>query len=124
MIEFKDVTGAVLGVPGKSFFKMDSITDEAIQGYLDRGAELVSIDRVSHAHAVKLKTSATSYKAKERLARVPNETELENPNVTRLRLTRKKTVDQANRADKLAGDALTKAKNPKTVGRPKGNSND
>ena len=124
MIEFKDVTGDVLGVPGKSFFKMDSITDEAIQGYLDRGAELVKIDKVSHAHAVKLKTSATSYKAKERLARVPDEVELENPNVTRLRLTRQKTVDKARKADKAAEEAVTKAKNPKTVGRPKGTNND
>ena len=124
MIKFKDVTCDVLGVPGKHFFKQDHITDEAIQGYLDRGAVLVKIDDVSHAHAVKLKTSATSYKAKERLGLVPDETELENPNVTRLRLTRQKTVDKARKADKTAEDALTKVKNPKTVGRPKGNSND
>ena len=121
MIEFKDVTGDVLGVPGKHFFKMDSISDEAIQGYLDRGAELVDLDRVSHAHAYKLKTAATSYKAKESLANVPAEKELENPSTTRLRQTRQKTADKARKADKIAGEALTKAKNSKTVGRPKGN---
>ena len=120
MIEFKDVTGDVLGVPGKHFFKQDHITDEAIQGYLDRGAELVKIDRVSHAHALKLMTAATSYKAKERLSQVPEENELENPTITRLRLTRQKTVDKARKADKAAEDAVNKAQNPKTVGRPKG----
>ncbi len=124
MIEFKDVTGAVIGRPGGSFFKMDSISDEAIQGYLDRGAVLVDIDRITHAHALKLKTAATSYKAKEQLDKVPVEKELEDLSITRLRQTRQKTADQARKADKRADEGLTKAKTPKPVGRPKGKNND
>ena len=124
MIEFKDVTGAVIGRPGESFFKMDSISDEAIQGYLDRGAVLVKIDKVTHAYALKMKTAATSYKAKEQLAKVPVEKELEDLNIARLRQTRQQTVDKARRAEKRADEGLTKVKNPKTVGRPKGTNND
>ncbi len=124
MIEFKDVTGAVIGRPGESFFKMDSISDEAIKGYESRGAVIVKMDDVSHAHALKLKTARIRFKAEEALGNVPAEKELEDQGITRLRQTRQKTVDKTRRADKRADEALTKVKNPKTVGRPKGKKND
>ena len=124
MIEFKDVTGKVIGRPGESFFKMDSISDEAIREYESRGAVIVKMDKVSHAHALKLKTARVLFKAQEALGNVPTEKEMEDPVVTRTRQTRQATANIARKADKLAGEAVTKAKNPPKVGRPKGKNND
>ena len=119
MIEFIDVTGAVLKRPGEHFFKMDSISDEAIQGYLDRGAELVDLDRISHANALKIKTAGTRLRADEALSNVPAEKELEDLGIARLRQTRQATADKAREADELADVAVVKSKTPK-IGRPKG----
>lgn len=129
MIEFKDVTGAVLGRPGESFFKMDSISDEAIQGYLDRGAKLVRMDEESHAHALKLKTAREKFKADEALGRVPVEQDLEDLSIARLRQTRQASADLAREADKIAEEAVARAKinkaAKKRVGRPpKGKNHD
>ncbi len=124
MIEFMDVTGEVIGRPGESFFKMDSISDEAIREYESRGAVIVQMDKVTHAHALKLKTARVLFKAQEALGKVPAEQDLEDPTLTRTRQTRQATTNIAYKADKRAGEAVTKAKNPPKVGRPKGKKND
>ncbi|KKL64695.1 hypothetical protein LCGC14_2162410 [marine sediment metagenome] len=82
------------------------------------------MDKVSHAHALKLKTARVLFKAQEVLGTVPTEQEMEDPVITRTRQTRQATANIARKADKLAGEAVTKAKNPPKVGRPKGVKND
>ena len=120
MIEFKDVTGAVTKTPGMHFFKMDEISDAAIEEYKSRGAVIVKIDEVSHAHALKLKTARDYLKAQEALGSVRAAAELEDSAVTRLRDIRQADVDKAKAKDDIAAVNLDKAKDAKPkVGRPR-----
>ncbi len=130
MIEFRDVEGQVTKVPGKHFFKLDNISDEAIAEYISRGAELVDINRISHASAVKIRTSKARLAAEQELEKVATKEEMEDPGVTAVRTSRQATADKATEADEVAGEALAQAKTTKAakpkVGRPKrkGKKND
>ncbi len=126
MIEFKDVTGLVTAEPGRHFFKMDNISDEAIEEYKSRGAEIVKMDEEAHAHAVKLKTAKDLFKAQESLGSVRAAQEMEDPGLTRVRQLRQATVNKAKAKDKVAAGKLDKAKSKPKIGRPpkKENQND
>lgn len=119
MIEFKDVTGDVIGRPGESFFKMDSISDEAIAEYLGRGAVIVHIDDLSHAHALKLRTAKELFDAKQALSKVPDEELTESVTISRVREGRQAAVETAQGADDRAEEAVTKAKSKPKATKPK-----
>lgn len=110
MIEFKDVTGEVTKRPGESFFKMDSISDEAIEEYKSRGAVIVKMDIVTHAHALKLKTASDLFKAQEALGSLRAPAEMEDLTLTAVRNNRQKAVDNAQAKDKVAEAKLVEAK--------------
>lgn len=115
MIEFNDVTGEVTGNPGRHFFKMDNISDAQIEEYQSRGAEIVKMDKVSHAHALKLKTARDHFLAQEKLGSVRAAEELEDPGLTRLRDIRQATVDEAKAKDEVAAAKLVEVKEAKAV---------
>ena len=115
MIEFNDVTGQVTGNPGRHFFKLDDISDEAIEEYKSRGAEIVKMDKVSHAHALKLKTARDHFLAQEKLGSVRAAEEMEDPGLTRLRDIRQATVDKAKAKDEAAAAKLAEAKAEKAA---------
>ncbi len=125
-IKFKDNTGDILGRPGEFFYKNPGITDEMIQGYLDRGATLVKIDTMAHAAAVNQNAKTALFAATQELAKVPAEFDEESSDVTkrRTRLTHAKnglqaTADEAQRRYDVAAldkkEAVAKkAAKPKT----------
>ena len=115
MIEFIDVTGEVTKEPGRHFFKMDDISDEAIEDYKSRGAEIVKMDKVVHAHALKLKTARLYFKAQEALGSVRAAQEMEDPGLTRLRDIRQAKVDEAKAKDDVAAASLAEAKKAKAA---------
>ena len=115
MIEFIDVTGEVTAEPGRHFFKMDEISDEAIADYLSRGAEIVKMDKVVHAHALKLKTARVLFKAQEALGSVRGAKDLEDPGITRLRQISQAKADAAKAKDELAESKLVVAKADKAA---------
>ena len=113
MIEFIDVTGAVTKEPGRHFFKMDEISDEAIEGYKARGATIVKMDQTVHAYALKLKTARELFKAQESLGSLRAAEDLEDPGLTRLRDIRKAKADEAKAKDEVAATNLVEAKEAK-----------
>ena len=115
MIEFNDVTGEVTGNPGRHFFKMDNISDAQIEEYQSRGAEIVKMDKVSHAHALKLKTARDHFLAQEKLGSVRAAEEMEDPGLTRLRDIRQAEVDKAKAKDEVAAKSLAEVKEAKAA---------
>ncbi|KKL92438.1 hypothetical protein LCGC14_1884690 [marine sediment metagenome] len=115
MIEFNDVTGLVTGNPGRHFYKMDSISDDAIEEYKSRGAEIVKMDKVSHAYALKLKTARNHFLAQEKLGSVRAAQELEDPGLTRLRDIRQAAVDETKAKDEVAEAKLVEVKAEKAA---------
>ena len=77
-ITFRDNTGDILGRPGELFHKNPGITDEMIQGYLDRGATLVKMDSVAHAAAVNQNAKNALFAANMKLGKVPKEVDEES----------------------------------------------